>query len=202
MFPVSHITIAGLGLIGGSLAYALRENTDCIVSGIDSDPHTLMDALERGRGAPCGRCGHAGGRRTADPPRFPPKPPMLFCANTSAGCRPAASSPMYAASSRWWSSGLSPCARHTVCASSADIRWPARRKADLPRRTTRCSAARVTSLPPRPAPTTRRLPVCGRWRGRRVRPADHHRPRRHDRMLPSPASCPMCWPVPTVQSPR
>ena len=48
MFPVSHVTIAGLGLIGGSLAYALRENTDCIVSGIDSDPHTLMDALERG----------------------------------------------------------------------------------------------------------------------------------------------------------
>ena len=48
MFPVSHVTITGLGLIGGSLAYALRENTDCIVSGIDSDPHTLMDALERG----------------------------------------------------------------------------------------------------------------------------------------------------------
>ena len=48
MFPVTHVTIAGLGLIGGSLAYALRENTDCIISGIDRDPHTLMDALERG----------------------------------------------------------------------------------------------------------------------------------------------------------
>ena len=48
MLPVTHITIVGLGLIGGSLAYALRENTDCILSGIDRDPNTLMDALEHG----------------------------------------------------------------------------------------------------------------------------------------------------------
>lgn len=48
MLSVDRITIVGLGLIGGSLALALRENTELTVSGIDTDPYTLMDALERG----------------------------------------------------------------------------------------------------------------------------------------------------------
>lgn len=43
-----QIAIIGLGLIGGSIAKALKENTDHIVIGFDRDENTLLDALSCG----------------------------------------------------------------------------------------------------------------------------------------------------------
>ena len=40
-----QIAIIGLGLIGGSLAKALKENTEHTVIGFDRDENTLLDAL-------------------------------------------------------------------------------------------------------------------------------------------------------------
>ena len=41
------IAIVGLGLIGGSMALALRRSSRYILYGLDSDPVTLMNALKR-----------------------------------------------------------------------------------------------------------------------------------------------------------
>ena len=41
------IAIVGLGLIGGSMAMALHQQTPHTVLGLDSDPHTLMAALKK-----------------------------------------------------------------------------------------------------------------------------------------------------------
>ena len=43
-----QIAIIGLGLIGGSLAKALKENTEHTVIGFDRDENTLLDALSLG----------------------------------------------------------------------------------------------------------------------------------------------------------
>ena len=44
-----HIGIIGLGLMGGSLALALRDAQACTsISGYDADPGTLDQALRRG----------------------------------------------------------------------------------------------------------------------------------------------------------
>ena len=40
-----QIAIIGLGLIGGSLAKALKENTEHTVIGFDRDENTLLDAF-------------------------------------------------------------------------------------------------------------------------------------------------------------
>ena len=45
----------GLGLIGGSLAKAFREYTDCTVCGFDRDPAVVQAALD------CGAIDRAGG---------------------------------------------------------------------------------------------------------------------------------------------
>lgn len=42
------IVIVGLGLIGGSLAKAFQENTNCMVAGIDTNPQVLDMALKSG----------------------------------------------------------------------------------------------------------------------------------------------------------
>ncbi len=42
------IGIAGLGLIGASLAKAIKKNTDCTVLGLDIDAQTLDAALQDG----------------------------------------------------------------------------------------------------------------------------------------------------------
>lgn len=41
------VAIAGLGLIGGSMAMALRRHSGCRVLGIDRDPGVLQAARER-----------------------------------------------------------------------------------------------------------------------------------------------------------
>ena len=46
--PVSTIAIAGLGLIGGSMALALRRSGPPTPYGIDTDDHTLAAALDKG----------------------------------------------------------------------------------------------------------------------------------------------------------
>lgn len=46
--PVSTIAIAGLGLIGGSMALALRRSGPHTLYGIDTDDHTLAAALDKG----------------------------------------------------------------------------------------------------------------------------------------------------------
>ncbi|HEX2621859.1 MAG TPA: prephenate dehydrogenase/arogenate dehydrogenase family protein, partial [Phototrophicaceae bacterium] len=46
-FHSHHTAIVGLGLMGGSLALALREYVDCI-TGIDLDPETRKYALDHG----------------------------------------------------------------------------------------------------------------------------------------------------------
>ncbi|HCM23103.1 MAG TPA: prephenate dehydrogenase/arogenate dehydrogenase family protein [Ruminococcaceae bacterium] len=51
---VSNIVIVGLGLIGGSLAKAFSKYTDCRVSGFDTDPATLEEALACGAIAKAG----------------------------------------------------------------------------------------------------------------------------------------------------
>lgn len=43
-----NVVIVGLGLIGGSLAKALKKYTDCSVTGIDSNPAVLEEALHCG----------------------------------------------------------------------------------------------------------------------------------------------------------
>ncbi len=44
----SHVVIVGLGLIGGSLAKAFSDFTDCSVTAMDTDPTVLKKALEDG----------------------------------------------------------------------------------------------------------------------------------------------------------
>lgn len=41
-----HITIVGLGLIGGSLGLAFRDIPGVVLTGVDSNPHTLTSAVE------------------------------------------------------------------------------------------------------------------------------------------------------------
>lgn len=60
---VRTVVIAGLGLIGGSLAKAFRACTDCRVTGIDRDPQVLRAAAECG--AVAGEAG-AGDLKAAD----------------------------------------------------------------------------------------------------------------------------------------
>jgi len=43
-----HITIVGLGLIGGSLGLAFRDIPGVVLTGVDSNPHTLTSAVEGG----------------------------------------------------------------------------------------------------------------------------------------------------------
>ncbi|QAT50860.1 prephenate dehydrogenase/arogenate dehydrogenase family protein [Caproiciproducens sp. NJN-50] len=43
-----NVVVAGLGLIGGSLAKAFRKYSDCTVTGIDSDPGVVAAALSCG----------------------------------------------------------------------------------------------------------------------------------------------------------
>lgn len=43
-----NVVVVGLGLIGGSLAKAFRKYSDCIVTGIDSDPEVISAALSCG----------------------------------------------------------------------------------------------------------------------------------------------------------
>jgi len=43
-----HITIVGLGLIGGSLGLAFHDIPGVILTGVDSDPRTLKSAIEGG----------------------------------------------------------------------------------------------------------------------------------------------------------
>ena len=43
-----NIVVAGLGLIGGSLAKAFQKYTDCSVTGIDNDPQVISAALKSG----------------------------------------------------------------------------------------------------------------------------------------------------------
>ena len=50
-----RVGIVGLGLIGGSLAKAFREYTDCTVCGFDRDPAVVQAALD------CGAIDRAGG---------------------------------------------------------------------------------------------------------------------------------------------
>lgn len=44
----SHVTIIGLGLIGGSLGLALKRRSDIQVTGFDQSPKTLEEAYRRG----------------------------------------------------------------------------------------------------------------------------------------------------------
>ncbi|MCY3799327.1 MAG: prephenate dehydrogenase [Chloroflexota bacterium] len=46
-FRARHLAIVGLGLMGGSLALAMRDHADCI-SGVDHDERARRNALERG----------------------------------------------------------------------------------------------------------------------------------------------------------
>ncbi len=43
-----HVAVAGLGLIGGSVALAARERCGARVTGTDPDPAALAAALARG----------------------------------------------------------------------------------------------------------------------------------------------------------
>ena len=46
-FRSRHLTVVGLGLMGGSLARALRERAE-VITGVDRSPETLKYALENG----------------------------------------------------------------------------------------------------------------------------------------------------------
>lgn len=83
------IAIVGLGLIGGSMALALRRSSRYILYGLDSDPVTLMNALKRSA------VDKAGGAELLARADFvilalPPEAALAFLRDNAAAIKPGA----------------------------------------------------------------------------------------------------------------
>ena len=159
-----EIVIVGLGLIGGSLAKALKQNTSHRVLGMDVNDDVLLDACS---------CGAIDGKAAlSDLERVDvvylclyPEDILDFVRSYGSRLKPGASSPTPAASSRksappWRSSPKTP-----PTSLWRAIPWPARSKAALPPATPASSSAPRTFWC-RGRPPPRRWPWWRAWPGR------------------------------------
>ena len=146
------IAIVGLGLIGGSMALALRRSSRYILYGLDSDPVTLMNALKR---SAVDKAGGAELLARADLVilALPPEAALAFLRDNAAAIKPGAvvtdvcgvkQAIVEPATALCEAAGLTFIGGHP---------WRARKKAGSTTPTPPCSRGPATSSPPpRPPP--------------------------------------------------